>query len=212
VNKVKEETLDIFDEKGQWIGTEARSEVHRLGLWHQTFHCWIYRREKERVYLLFQKRHPQKDTSPNKLDITSAGHLLAGEGPRDGVRELEEELGLAVSYESLQHIGVIRDVSGEPGIVDREICHVYGYESDQPLEAYQIQQEELTGLLWIRLDELMRLLNGEISSVRASGFVCDEDGSVSGVSQEVGMADLVAHEKSYYQTVFKAIRKLAGTS
>ncbi|MEJ8547564.1 NUDIX hydrolase [Brevibacillus borstelensis] len=209
---MKEETLDIFDENRQWIGTEARSEVHRLGLWHQTFHCWIYRKEGERVYLLFQKRHPRKDTSPGKLDITSAGHLLAGEGPGDGVRELEEELGLAVSFESLQRIGVIRDASSEPGIVDREICHVYGYESDQPLEAYRIQREELTGLLWIRLDELMRLIDGETSAVRASGFVCDEDGSVSGVSEEVGMADLVAHERHYYQTVFEAVRELAGKS
>ncbi|UYZ15618.1 hypothetical protein A6764_17765 [Brevibacillus sp. WF146] len=67
--------------------------------------------------------------------------MLAGEEPRDGVRELEEELGLSVPYERLNPIGAVRDVSVEPGIVDKELCHVYAYECNQPLERYRIQQE-----------------------------------------------------------------------
>ncbi|WP_372454640.1 NUDIX hydrolase, partial [Priestia aryabhattai] len=81
-----------------------------MGLWHQTFHCWIYRVVNDQIEMLFQKRHPQKDTCPDLLDITSAGHLLASEQPCDGVRELEEELGLSVSFEELDKLGVIRDV------------------------------------------------------------------------------------------------------
>ena len=36
------ELLDIYDEKGNLIGTEDRKIVHEKGLWHKTVHCWLY--------------------------------------------------------------------------------------------------------------------------------------------------------------------------
>jgi isopentenyldiphosphate isomerase len=207
---VNDEMLDIYDESGQHTGAAPRGEVHRCGHWHRTFHCWIYRRDGQRVFLLFQKRHPAKDTSPDKLDITSAGHLLAGEEPRDGVRELEEELGLSVPYERLHPIGMVRDVSVEPGIVDKELCHVYAYECNQPLERYRIQQEELTGLFWVELEEAVRLFRGEIPAVRAEGLRWRADGTASRIVLEAHKADFVAHEESYYRTVFAAVKRLAA--
>ncbi|USG64322.1 NUDIX domain-containing protein [Brevibacillus ruminantium] len=208
---MKNELLDIFDEEGVWIGTESRSEVHRLGLWHRTFHCWIYRREQDAIYLLFQKRHAQKDTWPEKLDITSAGHLLAGEQPEEGVRELEEELGMTVPIERLQSIGVIPDVLHEPGIHDKEWCHVYACESAQPLSAYKLQQDEVIGLLWIGLNDVKRLAAGEVAEVEANGFVRDADGRETAGCQRVAWDDLVPHEPHYYEAVFRAIEGFAAS-
>lgn len=209
---MREERLDIFDESGRYIGTETRSEVHRRGLWHQTFHCWIYRVAGEQIELLFQKRHPQKDTCPDLLDITSAGHLLASEQPEDGVRELEEELGLRVSFEELHAIGVIKDVTMAPGIVDKEMCHVFAYACGQPLRAYRIQPEEVTGLLWVKLAEVDKLFAGETPTIAATGFLSGEDGTAFDVHLEVGQAAFVPHEGHYYRQVFDAIRRLAGRS
>jgi isopentenyldiphosphate isomerase len=207
---VNGEMLDIYDESGRRAGVAPRGEVHRRGLWHRTFHCWIYCRDGQRVRLLFQKRHPEKDTSPDKLDITSAGHLLAGEEPKDGVRELEEELGLSVPYERLHPIGVVKDVSVEPGIVDKELCHVYAYECGQPLERYRIQQEELTGLYWVDLEEIVQLFAGEIPAVRAEGLEWRADGTAARIVLEANKADFVDHEESYYRTVFAAVKRLAA--
>lgn len=202
-----EERLDIYDEAGVHLGSEARSEVHRLGLWHQTFHCWIYRKYGEQIDLLFQKRHPQKDTCPNLLDITSAGHLLAGEIPEDGVRELEEELGLSVAFSALTSIGIIRDVTSAPGIMDKEICHVFLFECDQPLSAYTLQEEEVVGLLWVKLDEVEKLFKKEIPRVSASGFLLKAGEGVRDSELQLREADFVPHEAHYYQQVFDALKR-----
>ncbi|MED1800950.1 NUDIX domain-containing protein [Brevibacillus porteri] len=210
VENMQEEQLDIFDEAGQHIGVEARSEVHRLGLWHQTFHCWIYRVVDEQIELLFQKRHPQKDTCPNLLDITSAGHLLASEQPCDGVRELEEELGLSVGFEELDKLGVIRDVTVAPSIIDKEMCHTFLYECDQPLRAYRVQEEEVTGLFWVNLQELERLFADEIGQISVIGFLLLENGEQKDTAMIASKPDFVPHEVHYYQQVFAAVKLRAA--
>ena len=53
---VMNEILDIYDAKMNHIGTASREEAHKFGYWHQTFHCWIVRREKGKNYVLFQIR------------------------------------------------------------------------------------------------------------------------------------------------------------
>ena len=45
------EKLDIYDEKGNFIGTEERNVVHEKGLWHKTVHCWLY----DRMVIFFSK-------------------------------------------------------------------------------------------------------------------------------------------------------------
>lgn len=210
---MREEMLDIIDEEtGAPIGVAARGEVHRLGHWHQTFHCWIYTVREGGIELLFQKRHPEKDTCPNLLDITSAGHLAAAEGPADGVRELEEELGIKIPFAALQSVGVIKDVMVSPGICDKELCHVYACASDRPLHDYRLQPEEVTGLFWVRLDELERLFAGELSRITAEGFLSEADGTKKDVVLEVAQAAFVPHEWHYYRRVFAAVRRLASGS
>ncbi|MED4585099.1 NUDIX hydrolase [Brevibacillus choshinensis] len=207
---MREEQLDIFDETGAHIGVAARSEVHRLGHWHQTFHCWIYRVLEGKIQLLFQKRHPEKDTFPDLLDITSAGHLVASEEPEDGVRELEEELGLAVSFDELHRIGVIKDVGTAPGIIDKELCHVFAYPFDQPLHDYVLQPEEVTGLVWVDLDELERLFAGSGDKLEVAGFLSEPDGTRQDIVLQVDQTAFVPHESHYYQQVFTAIRVLGN--
>src|ERR671933_433987 len=46
-----------------------------------------------------------KDTWPNKLDVTVGGHLGVGESVLDGIREVEEELGLTVVADELVSLG-----------------------------------------------------------------------------------------------------------
>lgn len=205
-----EEVLDIYDESGAHVGVAKRSEVHCLGHWHQTFHCWIYRVREGKIQLLFQRRHPEKDTFPNLLDITAAGHLAASEMPEDGVRELKEELGLTVAFEALEPIGVIKDVGTAPGIVDKELCHVFAYPCEQPLGDYDLQPEEVTGLLWVDLDELERLYAGKQDRLEAAGFLSEPDGTRRDVTLQVERGAFVPHETHYSEQVFTAIRKLGN--
>jgi isopentenyldiphosphate isomerase len=75
-----EEYLDIYNSKGVHLGKELRKVVHQKGMWHKTFHCWIiFRNEAGEDCILMQKRAAKKESAPNKLDSSVAGHYEAGE-------------------------------------------------------------------------------------------------------------------------------------
>lgn len=101
------EILTIFDEAGSRTGTAPREEVHRLGHWHETFHCWFISKDQEIPCIYLQLRSEQKHDYAGLLDITAAGHLLANETVEDGIREVQEELGLEISFEELIPLGTI---------------------------------------------------------------------------------------------------------
>ena len=103
--------MDVLNARGEKTGRVAwKSEAHRRGLWHRCFHCWIVAPETPSggPYLFVQRRAAGKGTWPNKLDVTVGGHLGAGELALDGLREIEEELGLSVSTEELITLGTCR--------------------------------------------------------------------------------------------------------
>ncbi|CAI6068725.1 NUDIX hydrolase [Cohnella sp. JJ-181] len=214
VRATGEEIFDIYDEQDRPIGTATRSEAHALGLWHHTFHCWLVRRDEDgRVRVLFQKRSRDKDTNPDRLDITAAGHLAAGETAADAVRELEEELGLRVTLEQLAPLGTFReeDEGEAQGVryVDREVSEVYGCVVDRGPETFRLQREELAGLYEAEASALLALMRGEAESVPADGAELDADGAlapVSGVAVRLG--DFVARDTAYYIRVIEALVEL----
>ena len=91
------EFLDIRDKNGNPTGeVKERSLVHADGDIHGTSHVWIVRKNEKGSYdLLLQKRSENKDAFPGCYDISSAGHLPAGQdylcllytspSPRDGL-------------------------------------------------------------------------------------------------------------------------------
>jgi isopentenyldiphosphate isomerase len=198
------ERFDIYDEHGSHIGTATREDVHRDGLWHQTFHCWIYAADEDGPYVLFQLRHAEKDTFPGLLDVSSAGHLLAGETPEDGVRELEEELGVTVSAAELLFCGVYVEEDWLPnGMIDRERCHVFALQRSLPLASYRLQPDEVSGLFRLRLGDLPRLLAGE--RIEISGVLLQQDGTLQANARTVDATDFVPHSPDYYAVLLAAL-------
>ncbi len=102
------EYLDLLDEYGQPTGkTKERTLVHRDGDLHRTAHVWIARRDPgtNSIQLLMQKRSDRKDSYPGCYDISSAGHVPAGEGfTESALRELKEELGISALPEQLRFL------------------------------------------------------------------------------------------------------------
>jgi isopentenyldiphosphate isomerase len=92
----EEEHFDVLDAAGARTGERrARSEVHRLGLFHRAVHVWLLAPASGE--LLLQLRAASKDSWPSRWDVSSAGHVSAGEESLPSARrELREELGLAL--------------------------------------------------------------------------------------------------------------------
>lgn len=97
------EYLDVLDENGNLTGTSLpRNTIHKEGLWHRVVHVWIINNKQE---VLIQKRTETKDSWPGLWDISSAGHISAGDDSlTTALKELEEELGIHLQKEQLELI------------------------------------------------------------------------------------------------------------
>ena len=74
------EMLDIVDENGIPTGqTVERILAHTEGIRHRTSHVWIAREKDGGIQILLQKRSDSKDSYPGCYDISSAGHIPAGQ-------------------------------------------------------------------------------------------------------------------------------------
>ena len=149
------ELFDIVDENGIPTGeTIERTVAHKTGVRHRTSHVWIVRRKNNRVEILLQKRCKHKDSFPGCYDISSAGHIPAGDTFADsGLRELEEELGLLIKKDELIDCGlhcvfVENEFHGIP-YVDNQISKVFLLWKDVEIETLKLQAEEIESVVWM---------------------------------------------------------------
>ena len=196
-----EEILDIFDDNMEHIGTKPRSQVHVDGDWHKGFHCWIVSRVDKEESVVAQLRGPDKKLFPNALDITAAGHLLAGETIREGLRELEEELGIIVPFESLVRLGWRCEAVKIGDLTNREFDDVYLLRYDAPLQAYRLQEDEVSGLVRICVADGLDLFGGARDEVPAKSLVVRGGQSVV-EERSVSVSDFIPRKDAYYLKIF----------
>lgn len=157
----------MLDRDGAATGeTKPRDAVHRDGDWHRVFHLWIV---KDGDHVLLQRRAPGKDLAPGLLDVTVGGHLRAGETWVEGLREVEEELGLVVDLVDLERLGTFRSERVYPHAVDREVQEVFALRSDRPLHEYALAPDEVDVLYEVPLQRAIELWR-DGRHVPAAGF------------------------------------------
>ncbi|WP_084387056.1 NUDIX hydrolase [Enterococcus rivorum] len=155
----EKEMITIFNSEYELIGTASREEAHKKGLWHETFHCWMYDINDDEVFLYFQQRSAKKKDFPNQLDITAAGHLLAGETVFDGFREVTEELGLEISPNSADCLGVFPVQIHLEDFYDNEFTNVFIVKKKLELGTFVLQEEEVSAVYAIPLKKLKELFS-----------------------------------------------------
>lgn len=200
------ELLDIYDEQVNWLGTKPRDQVHRDGNWHRTFQCWvIYRDDAGQDFIIVQRRAYDKQTFPGQFDISAAGHYAAGETTEDGLRELQEELGLVVDFEDLIPLGRRIAANSYDGLIDHEFCEVFFLICDQPLAAYEYQRAELAGLVKVPVDAALSMCVGERDSIQCEAVGADAPIVI------VRLSDFVPTPDAYfYKVLVLAKRCLNG--
>lgn len=153
------EFFDILDEDGNLTErVKERSLVHEDGDPHRTVHIWVIRETEKGFDVLLQKRSADKDSFPGCYDISSAGHVSAGdEYLETAVRELEEELGICAREEELHqigiHEGIVKDVFYGREFFNHEISAVYVYKKPVDIEKLSLQKEEVESVLWMDYEE-----------------------------------------------------------
>ena len=202
-----DEMIDILDARGTPTGEVAwKSEAHRLWLPHRCFHCWIVSPAGGPAgpYLFAQRRAAGKDTWPDLLDVTAAGHLRAGEGTLDGMREVEEELGLSVRAEELVPLGtrkIERQIPG--GGLDREFQEAFLLVRELSPGDLRLQGEEVAAVVRLRLDDVEALYEG--AEVPTEEWTADGAGA-----SRTRLSDFVPEDDAYLLRVARVAREVLG--
>lgn len=153
------EYFDILDENGNKTGkTKLRSEVHRDGDWHKSVHIWIINNKGD---ILLQRRCATKDSYPNMLDISCAGHLSSGDDSLLGaIRELKEELNLDVVKEDLKFIKTLKCSSKcTSTFINNEFDDLYILRTDKGIETMKFQKEEISEIFFVPYKKFKEMVN-----------------------------------------------------
>lgn len=164
------ELLDLCGRDGVPTGhVKERTMVHRDGDCHRTVHVWIIRKKAEgHIDVLLQKRSRSKDAYPGCYDISSAGHIPAGEDyGTAALRELHEELGIEAAEEDLRFIGIhegyIEDIFWGRPFKDYEISAVYLYEKQVEVSGLTLQESEVEEAVFMDYEKVLgRMQDGTL--------------------------------------------------
>ncbi|MCI6061087.1 MAG: NUDIX domain-containing protein [Dorea sp.] len=154
------ELFDILNPDGTKSGlVRERGVAHREGSLHATVHMWVVRPNQKSGYdVLLQKRSAVKDSNPGSYDISSAGHVAAGdECLESAVREMEEELGMHVRKEDLHYVGLhhgkFEAVFHGKVFRDNELSSVYVYTEPVEIDSLRLQESEVEEVIWMDYEE-----------------------------------------------------------
>lgn len=209
-----EEIFDIYDGTGKRLGvTKPKSEVHKNGYWHKSFHCWIIYKDRDgNDFIVLQKRASNKKSWPNKLDISAAGHYTTGEGLEGGLREIKEELGVDISRDDLISLGVrvcIEEFDSKS--INHEFQDLFFLIDDRALTDYKMSLEEVSGLVAIPVQEGIRLFAKEINNISALGYILNSDKMVQKQLFDINIEDFIPTLDNYYfKIMILAERALRG--
>ena len=207
VSTLQVESLKIFDEFGNHIGEATRDEVHKNGFWHETFHCWLMSIENGIPMIYFQKRSQTKKDFPNLLDITAAGHLLSHETVSDGIREVHEELGIEVNIEEVLPLGIVKNSINLQNFHDHELSHVFLLKRNEPFTKFNLQKEEVSGIVKANFNEYYDFAYGLSESIEVEGFEVNEQNEKITVRKTVNKEHFVIHENNYLFSVLELLKQ-----
>ncbi len=162
LNGTELELFDICGEDGMPAGhVKERSMVHQDGDFHRTVHIWVVRQRADGgLDVLLQKRSQDKDAYPGCYDVSSAGHVRAGEDfSCSAVRELQEELGITAVEEDLRfigfHEGYVENNFWGRSFKDWEMSAVYLYEKTVEQERLILQESEVEGVVFMDYEKAL---------------------------------------------------------
>jgi isopentenyldiphosphate isomerase len=208
VKRMESECIRIFDEERNPIGVASREEVHKVGYWHEVFHCWIISNEAGVDYIYLQLRSDTKKDYPGLFDITAAGHLLANETVRDGVREIKEEIGIDLTFQELIPLGTIDYCVVRGDFIDKEIANIFLYKTNFSIDDFVLQQEEVAGMVKVEFDDFLVLWLGKKDNIKINGYKMDDDGRRIRLNEFVGQDRFVPHPISFYQELNQKIKEV----
>lgn len=150
----KVEYLDVLDRFGNITGiVKSREDAKRDKDFYRIVYLWIYN-PKLRKFLI-QRRSMNKETAPNRWDLTVGGHVQAGENSVEAIiRETKEEIGVDISDDLITRVLEVKPTEKKPKFKD-----IYLVIKKVEIDDIKLQLEEVSEVKYFSLDELVDIYN-----------------------------------------------------
>lgn len=161
------EYLDVLGDKGNKTGdSKSYDEVHEKGFIHRTVHVWILNSKGE---LLIQKRAKNRRAYPGHWDISTAGHISAGQTSLEAAqREVEEELGIKISESKFECLFSLEShsVLNSGTYVNNEFQDVYIVHTDLDPTSINLEKDgEVEQIRFVSIPEFKDIISGKSEPV-----------------------------------------------
>lgn len=206
------EYLDYYDEEGNYLGFKSRDEVHNLGLWHNTVHCWLY---DSLGNIYFQIR-----TDSNKFYTTASGHVLKGETIKEAFkREIKEEIGIDIDSSDATLVDIVTwkmDKIKKDGsvFIDRAKANVYVDLFEGDINEFNFDKNEVLGLVKVNAKDTIKLFETGYGKLNADVITQDENDRITLNNKTVDFNDFLVneHENAYdkYSDVLKKVIEITN--
>lgn len=167
----KNELLPVFSESGNETGESVKRYIaHKEGVPHGASHTYIYKAVNGKIYILLQRRSKEKESFPDMLDVSSAGHMGYGDTFLEtALRELREELGITAIESDLVPIMTYKYYSEDnfkgEFFKNCEFISVYALKMDVNPKELVLQKEEVSDAVWMAGDDILAELRKAQSEI-----------------------------------------------
>ena len=155
-----EEKLNYFDSNGNKQGTVDREEGIEKCLLLEAVQIRIINPDTKEV--LMQQRSFDKENDPGMIDVSASGHVRHDETPTQAlIREGKEEVGTYAFEKLIPSIKKLMDFEIDFSKVGRKgkyITHEYIAFSNQKLENYVKQDDEVKKLFFMKYDDVKEMI------------------------------------------------------
>lgn len=187
--------------------TQDIVEAIRSGAWLHVVNLWMWRVVDGRVEILFQQRDADSPFSPNLLDCSVGGYLVAGETAIDGARrEMHEELGIELDDSATISLGRHFNAGlDQRGRERRWVINSLAMRWNHELSDLKMSSDEVPASFWIETTELLR--TEREGSALVTGLTHDRQV----VQRTVSKDDFVYNVDRLHFRIAEQIERLAQT-
>lgn len=147
------ELVDIYNNKHEKLNyTKNRRELVD-GEYRLSCFVWIINDNNE---LLIQQRVATAKKCPNMWETASGGATAGDDAKTGAIRELKEELGIAVNEEQLEFIGSYKRIN--------DFVEVFLLNSNISIDELTLQEDEVQRAKWMKINEFEKLIEEEKAS------------------------------------------------
>lgn len=143
------EYFDLYDKDRIPLGKQIeRGKIIPENEYHIAVHVCVFNSENK---MLIQQRQPFKAGWSNMWDVSVGGSAVAGEKSAQAAqRELEEEIGLKMSFDSLRPMLTVH--------FDHGFDDIYTVNKDVSIDELKLQYEEVQAVKWATETEILSMI------------------------------------------------------